>query len=165
MTRWTAAIALSLLLLTVGCGQDNADEQPGYAVAKDGLAIHATADLAVVQPGDTITVSVRIENTSDQTIRWTARNTAPVHVRVQEESELEMGLWQDMKVYPEMAGMAITPHEFAPGEEKTYTMNVPVEPDWPRGEVVRLAVHPTGRRELTGTIKVKVAASDESDSE
>ncbi len=164
MNRWTSAIAMSLLLLTVGCGQDNADD-PGYAVADDGLAIFATADLAVVKPGDTIGVDVTIENTSDQTIRWTARNTAPVYVRVQEQSELEMGLWQDMKVHPEMAGMAITPHELAPGEKKTWTMNIPVEPDWPRGELVRLAVHPNGRRGLTGTIKIKVAASDESDSE
>jgi hypothetical protein len=127
------------------------------------LAVRATADLAVARPGDTIPVTVTVENTSGDPIHWKARNTAPVIVRLQEQSPVGENVWQDVKKYPQAAGMAITPHRYEPGQEKTYTMNIPVEPDWPRGEVVRLAVHPNGREDVIGTIKMKIPAADETD--
>jgi hypothetical protein len=161
----TLAASASMLLLVVGCAQNDHADDPGYAVADDGLAIHATADLAVARPGEEIIVTGRLENTSAGPIKWNSPTAGPwVVLHLQKQSELDMGLWQDAKMYPNrMFATVITPRKLAAGEKKLFKLTIPVEPSWPRGEMVRLAVHPYGRREPTGTIKVKIPAQGESD--
>ncbi|MFP4054555.1 MAG: hypothetical protein ACLFV7_11910 [Phycisphaerae bacterium] len=165
MTFATRSAALCLMTLAVaiaGCPQGNGDGylEEGRAVADDGLSVSITADEVVVSPGDTVNVTVYVTNTSSEPVKYNARNAAPVYVMVQKASDLAEGSWETVKKYPEAAAQVITPMEFRPGQQREFKMSLPVEPDWPTGETVRLAAYPNGRRELVASVRIKVTSSE-----
>ena len=162
-TTRSAALCLMMLALAIaGCPQENGKGylKEGRAVADDGLSVSITADEVVVSPGDEVNVTVYVANTSSEPIEYNARNAAPVYVMVQKASEMSDDSWETVKTYPEAAAQVITPMTFRPGQQREFKMTLPVEPDWPAGEIVRLAAYPNGRRELVASVRIKVTSSE-----
>ena len=151
------ALACCVLLTAVAAGCDNRiDAAPRIFQIRD---TETSADLSVaiavhqqqVVPGEQLHVEVTARNLTKKPITINARSGAPVYVRI----------WQDagrdeVERYPRTEMMVARPWTLAPRAERSFVLSIPVEPNWPTGEILRVTAELNGRGDLTPSVHIEV---------
>ena len=145
MRKWTLLIVIPAGLFLGGCPKPDV-KLPPNAAALGGLVVTIEVSKEVVVRGDQVKVTVLARNDTDEPMRIVARTGAPVYVRVWRKTFLG---WEPVKRYPEAATMVMNPWTLAAESERKFELNLPVDPDWPSNESIRLTAELNGREEVS----------------
>ena len=141
-------------LCLAGCAQQEIATGEHVAQA-DGLVVTLESPQHdVLVPGENLSLIVTVRNTTKQPAEIVARSGAPVYARVWRRGEM---YWQQVKTYPQAATMVMTPWTLPAREQRTFMLSLPVEPDWPTGEPLRITAELNGRPQAKPAIIVRVA--------
>ena len=145
MNRLTAFSACCALALLAGCAGPSSPVAPrhGGVARADGLELSVALSSASVKVGDKITVTVTARNVSDNPITIHADSSAAIWVRVWRETP--MG-WDVVRTYPRSVAKVQSSVTIAPGEAKPFAMTLPVEPEWPTNERIRISGELNGNK-------------------
>lgn len=151
-TTWMAAAIAGLL--AGGCAPPPVqDILIGEAVSGDLEAV-VTVDRRTAHLGQTIGVTLTVRNTSRDPIPVESRTAAPMIVTVWNyDSEKR---WRRVKEYPQVSIFQRTLWVLSGKEERTFAMKVPVEPDWPARQLVKLTAELNGRTDARPYVLVEI---------
>ncbi len=158
MKRIAIAFLVIGLVSAAGC-QSKPDEILWRAQADDGLVVTAGVPHRNYVRGGTVTVSVVVRNISADDIAIGADSGALVYATLWRKTTIG---WEQVKRYPQSAVMVASPWKLAAGKTYKCPLNLPIEPDWPTGEPLRLTVELNGRDDLApgGLIQVFATQAD-----
>lgn len=147
------------LLLTAGCSMWNSQpaEPSGpldNTVVVDNLSATLNVDKVHASVGESFAVSLTVRNTGQEPIRINAPTGAKMLVTVWRYTPIG---WERVKQYPESVIQVVSPWTLEPGQTRTFEMIVPVTPDWPQLESLRLTAEPNGRMDVRPAVMVDVA--------
>jgi len=158
---------LAVLVLggLLGCGQSDAapevrtdgemteNLQALLPVAAGELAIDVELSSHRLVTGETLQVRGTVTNRTDYAVRIDSPTSARFHVQLWRDTE---NGWTIIRSYPEAALMVLSPWGLAPGATVAYGMVLPVEPDWPTHEALRLTVKVDGYADSSEPVVVTV---------
>jgi hypothetical protein len=161
MTHPTIPVALlAVALLAVGCADGGNRSGPGRhdaaTVSADRLTLTVQPGRRTVRTGERLAVDVTVTNTGSSAVEIVSPNAARLLATVWEKYDPTGSTWDKVKTYPQAAAMVISPWTLTPGESFRRTLNLPVEPDWPSEERLRLTVTVNGRDDLTAETFIQV---------
>jgi len=153
-------LCLALPAALAGCTQQTLDDRPVNAVRKGDLDVRIELPRRHYLVGETMDVTVTAHNHGDQPVFVPAGSGAKVLVRVYCHAGTG---WELAKRYPQAATMVISPWSLAPGETAgPFVLKVPVEPDWPTHEILRVTGELNGLPDVAPGVAVTVATAAES---
>ena len=147
-------LLLAATVALAGCEGQKVAPRPANSVEINGLAVTIDVPNRSFTVGEQFKVTVTAHNTTKQPMRIPAGSGAPVYVRLWRYTGLA---WEEVKRYPESAVMIMRPWSLAPGQKRTFAMQLAVEPDWPTGEVLRITAELNGRAEVAPGVTVEVS--------
>ncbi len=161
MNRTTIpAILLAAALLAAGCAGETHRSRPGgpdVATASAGeLSLTVQAERRVLRTGERLAVDVTVANRGSGPVEIVSPNAARLLATVWAKYDETGSTWEKVKTYPQAAAMVVTPWTLRPGESFRRTMHLPVEPDWPGEERLRLTVTVNGLDDLTAETFLRV---------
>jgi len=106
--------------------------------------------------GETFNVVVTAKNVSDEPVTIDAASGSQVYVRIHRYTGMT---WDEVKRYPETATMLMKPWTLQPGQQQSWKLMIPVEPDWPTAEGLRITAELNGRPEVSPVIAIEVLGS------
>ena len=121
--------------------------------AGDGLTVTLTLPRTVFVVGDRVTATITATNTTRRPIDIPADTGALVYVRI--FRYMPVG-WEEVKRYPQTATMVMSPWKLPPKAQRTFNLNLTVEPDWPAKEPLRMTAELNGRPKVTPVLIVRV---------
>jgi hypothetical protein len=148
-----SVVALAVLAAG-GCARNVVvvDDIENFEVS-EGLKVSIKLPSRRYKAGDVITVSVAATNTTDDPIQIHSPTGAPVLVRISRQSYLAS---EQVRVYPRTATTNIRSWTLPAGRRETYTLRVPVEPDWPVNEWLHLSAELNGYGQLAPALLIQV---------
>jgi hypothetical protein len=153
-TLMTATIVLSLLVLG-GCPSEQMDQASGLTntATKDGLSVRLELPMRNLYWGQSVTATVVATNTSGRAITVQRPTQAPVLVKVWRHTVAGL---EEVKRLPAASVMVAGTWKLEPGASRTFTLELPVERDWPTGEPLRITAELNGRPDVMagGVIQV-----------
>jgi len=154
----TVVAMLSLILLTTvgGClWREKPARIEGVAVqaVDEGLVLKMSVPRRNYVRGQSVPVTLVAENTTKQDMTIASDSGALVRVSLWRQSQLG---WQHAKTFPTTAVMIPTKWILPAGKARTFTMDLPVTPDWPTAEYLRLRGHLNGRPALAPEVLIQV---------
>ncbi len=151
---WLLVIFLGVVA-GAGCnGSPVGTARPGQTVEMDGLEISLEVPKRNLVGGERFNVLITARNKTDEPMEISARSGAPVFVRVFRYTGLT---WREVKHYPQAAIMVMSPWTLPARGQRTFAMNLTVEPDWPTGELLRITGELNGRDEVSPGVTVHVS--------
>ncbi len=153
------AFLLSVTLATAmsGCQESGwpfAASAPQVVSAAEGMVVSMEVPRRIFRVGEKFVVNVTIRNLlKKQQIAIMADSGAPVYVRLFRHTGLA---WDQMKRYPETTTMVMTPWTLAPLEQRSYAVQLTVEPDWPTYEPLRLTAEVNGEKKIKAFATIEV---------
>ena len=149
---------INLLLLTgalllVGCTRNHEVSPHANTLTLDGLSV------SIELPGRTFTVGEQFKvvltayNTTNKPMEILADNGSLIYVRIWRRTG---EVWEDVKTYPTATIDVKSPWTLDPHTTRSFTMELTVEPDWPRGEILRVTGELNGRTEVSPGLTVEV---------
>ena len=126
------------------------------AQADDGLVVTAGVPQRNYVRGDTIAVNVDVRNVGDSDIAIPADSGALVYATLWRRTTIG---FEQVNRYPQTAVMVAAPWKLRGGKNYKCTLNLPVEPDWPTGEPLKLTVELNGRNDVVAGGYVQVFAT------
>ena len=142
------------LVLTAGCARKaELTESPTNFVVADGLKVEVELPGRDFQTGDNLRVTVRATNTTSTPIEIHSPTGAPVLVRVLRNTLLSR---EQVRVYPRTATANILSWTLPPGQTSIYVLMVPIEPDWPTGEILHVTAELNGYSKAAPSIFIIV---------
>ncbi len=155
MMKYCMFVTILAAFLAAGCSA-----QPQTAVTanaatavSNGLALSVEIDKSCFVVGDKVSIKLTARNTTDHPIRITAPNSSPYLICVWKDNSLA---WERILTYPKAAMMVINPWTLEANSERTFFVSVPVEPDWPTNELLRLSCELNGRPDLAPYVMITV---------
>ena len=145
-------------------GDDGKAGRDHYAserkVAADGLAVTVSTDQPDVRHGDTFVLHVLVENTGGRSIHIRPANDAPLILRMWRFDGVS---WDVYMILPRCTMQAIQEWDLAPGSAsaRRWSLDVPVELDWPTHEALRITAEPNGRADAAAGVTVIARAGAE----
>ncbi len=157
MRRIAIVFLIVGLVSAVGCRQP--DEMLWHAQADDGLVVAAGVPHRNYVRGQTVTIVVAVRNTSGGDMIIPADSGALVYATLWRRTAIG---FEQVKRYPQTAVMVAAPWKLISGKTYKCTLNLPVEPDWPTGEPLKLTIELNGRNDLApgGLIQVFATQAD-----
>jgi len=150
---------LIVCFAAAGCARQS---QPVTAnantVVSDGLAVNIELDKTALVVGEAVMVKLTARNMTDQPIRIVSPTRSPHVIRVWRNTGLA---WDKVKAYPEAAMMVVSPWTLDAGADRTFFVRVPVEPDWPTAELLRLTGEFNGRPDAAPGVAITVSRPGE----
>lgn len=104
--------------------------------------------------GQTMKVTVTARNNGENPIHIESRSSNLVTIQVFQK---ELQGWQQVKHYPQAGLTVLSPWALAPGQERTWQLNLPIEPDWPTGAPVRIKALLNGADRPSPEINVRIS--------
>ena len=138
-------LSLTALVTVGGClGLGKPAQIEGVAVqaVDDGLVLKMSVPQRNYARGQSVPVTLVAENTTSADISIRADSGALVSVSLWRQGEAG---WQHVKTFPSAAVMIPTTWILPAGKARTFTMDLPVTPDWPLAEYLRLEGRLNGR--------------------
>lgn len=145
---------LALLFLSVSLGAV-AGCRPGRALPlqQDIVAQETKAALMVelrlprrnLVRGETLPVTVVARNLTKEEIVIPAETGALVYVTLWRRTEAG---WEQVKRYPQMSAQVLSHWRLPPKSSQNFPLKLPVAPDWPTGEPLRITAELNGRPEI-----------------
>ncbi|MCD4699075.1 MAG: hypothetical protein K8R91_00680 [Phycisphaerae bacterium] len=154
MRRIAIAFLVVGLLSAVGCQRP--DEITWRAQADDGLVVTADVPRHNYVRGDTVDINVKVCNTSGRDIAIPADSGALVYATLWRRTTIG---FEQVKRYPQTAVMVAAPWILSGRKTYKCTLNLPVEPDWPTSEPLKLTVELNGRDDVVAGGYVQVFAT------
>lgn len=151
-------IALAVLFVT-GCTNRSGMNGPaprrqaGSSVRGEGMEVSVHVPKRQWRTGDTIPVEVTAVNTTDSPIGIVSPSGAPVLVRVMRPVR---GSFERVRQYPQSATSNIVNWTLPANGARTYKLRVPVEPDWPVAEPLRLTAELNGYPKYSPIVTITV---------
>jgi len=142
--------------LASGCARQEMQTGPAGlvdTVERDGLAVTIESSQPTVRAGEELRLVVTVRNTTRRAVRIDARSGAPVYLRLWRNAGL---YWNQVKRYPEAATMILSPWSLPARQQRQFVLALPVEPDWPTGESLKITAEINGRPELEPSVRVIV---------
>jgi hypothetical protein len=118
-----------------------------------GLTIGAEVPRHVYYPGERIPLTVTTVNQSDHPVAVDRMGSVEYFVTVSRNEGLG---WELVRQYPSGTAGVLQRVVFRPGQVRRTTITVPVERDWPTGEVLRLQARMNGREEVASSDFVEI---------
>ncbi len=103
--------------------------------------------------GDEVPVTIEVTNRGAESVCFRRRTSAPYRIQLLRRSETG---WTAIKTYPASAAMVLREWTLPAGQSRTFETRLPVEPDWPTYENLRLCVRLTGRARLAPFVHIEV---------
>ena len=132
----TAALTVACAL--AGC----AKSKPEFEIAASGRAVSRGLAVTLKLPARSFTVGEQFEvvliaeNTTGEAIRIDARSASPYFLRVWRETSVG---WEQVRRYPQVDLAVMSPWTLEAGARRQFAgVKLKVEPDWPRGEMLRI---------------------------
>ncbi len=156
-------ISLAALLLA-GCnGMNDDDAEPMPAPNRDTVSseqfeVTMTVGDQTVLAGEDIKVVLSITNKTEQPVEITANTGALTYVRVWRDTAVG---WEQLRRYPQVTTMMMQPWTLGPGKTRTNVMRIPVEPNWPVAEPVRITGEWNGAADLRPAVTIHVVSDTE----
>ncbi len=156
MRTLTLLLAVAPLVALAGCpfkkGQPTA-QGILQSESKDGLEVELRVPRRDLVRGETVPVTVIVRNQTKNELVIPAQTGALVYISLWRKTD---GSWEQFKRYPEMATQVLSPWRLAPKAEQSFSLPLPVAPDWPTGEPLRITAELNGRPEVApgGIIEV-----------
>lgn len=139
-------VSVSLMLLfAAGCAQSGPPGDGPSVVHAGSLAAHMRVPAETVRHGQVIGVSITTWNLGKNPVTM-PRTVSDVY-RVEVARHDGMG-WVTFRTYPATEAILLRRLTLEPDSRREDSVSVPVEPDWPAGEVVRLQAVMNGRADL-----------------
>ena len=130
---------------------------PANTVRAEGLSLRLSLPRREFVTGQAIPVTLRVRNVTDEPITIVASTSSPYYIRVWRYTSVG---WELLKQYPRAALMVMSPWTLAADGERVFEFSVPVEPDWPTNEPLRLTAMLNGREALTPALTVYVRSRE-----
>ena len=152
-------LALSLTAVT-SCGPK---ELPPLGIVsqavKDGLGVELRVPRRSLVRGETVPITVTARNLGKKEMVIPATSGALVYVILWRKTAVG---WERVKRYPETAVPVASTWRLAPGAAQPFPLNLPIAPDWPVGEPLRLTAELNGRPEVKpgGIIQVYLTCEE-----
>lgn len=143
--RNVTLLLLMLSLAAAGCFLRKAEPPPQGIVAEqteDGLKVELRVPQRDLVRGQTVPVTVIASNLTGKEIVVPASSGALVYVSIWRSTATG---WEQVKRYPETAAELASPWRLAGKSSHTFPVNLPVAPDWPTGEPLRITAELNGR--------------------
>jgi len=122
-------------------------------VQRSGLAVTLKLDRRSFVAGQTVRVALAARNVTQARIPIDATSGTPVFVRLWRNAGLG---WEVVRTYPQSALMIASPWTLPPGAVRTFELRLPVEPDWPTGELLRLTGELNGRPDAQAVLTISI---------
>ncbi len=142
---------LSIIATLAWTGGCQPVSRPYGATALSGSASNAGLSLDVTVPartacwGDTMEVIVIARNTSRRDIVINADSQAPVLVTISRRTSVG---WRKVLEFPRSSVRVANLWTLTAGGARAFTLELPVERDWPTGEDLRLTAQLNGRPDV-----------------
>lgn len=158
----TIAILLACLTLTIlpgcPCGQEGArrgalSAPPSLTVVSRGLSVGITISRRTLAVGETMEVLVVAKNVTRAPIEIHAPTSVPALVKVWRYTGVG---WDEVKRYPENNMLITRTWCLPPGGSREFAFRLPVEPDWPLGELLRVSGELNGRPDAIPSVTFDV---------
>ncbi len=146
-----------LALAQAGCSTPPLELGPGNSLQADGLIVHMSLPRRDFILGQHVEVTITAANTTKQPIRFNANSSALVIVRLFRHAGTH---WEFVRQYPESAAMLMSPWQLEGGAQRVFRLKLPVEPDWPSNERLRLTGELNGRDDLAPDMLIRIHAAD-----
>ncbi|NQU76345.1 MAG: hypothetical protein HQ546_08555 [Planctomycetes bacterium] len=164
-THTILLIIVAAGLVPPGCGWRNwfsrspsqTQLSTGKAIGGD-LSTTVMVDRRIARIGDKLDISLMAENTSSDPIPVEADTTAPMLVTVWRYN-MANG-WQRAKVYPEVSITQRSAWVLQRHEKRKFFMTVPVEPDWPTLELLRITAELNGRPDVRPFVLIEISPQE-----
>jgi hypothetical protein len=153
MKTLAPALALTLSAALAGCPRGGPADGTGARAVGDGLAVELHAEPNVVLPGERLHVVLTAENVSPRPLRIQAPSGSPYFLRLWRHTGVD---WEHLKRYPQADVQMLTPWTLPAGASRRFDVSLPVEPDWPRGEALRLTGEVNGREDVRAALTIRV---------
>lgn len=124
----------------------------------NGLAVKIELDNTDVAVGDKIMIKLTARNMTGKPMRIKAPTSAPYIISVWRNTDLA---WERVRTYPEAAMMVISPWTLDANSTRTFFVRVPVEPDWPTNELLRLSCELNSRPAAAPFVVITVSRPGE----
>lgn len=150
-------LALAAAMPLLGCKQPDADANKPAAIsqeqAADGLVVTLEVPSREFTQGETVPVTVRATNTSDQPIQIRATSAALVKFTVWQK---EVGGLTRIRTIPEMSAQVLSPWILEADSTRTFTRDLTITKDWPTNEILWLSAELNGREGLMPKVYFEV---------
>lgn len=154
MRRIAIAFLVAGLVSAVGCQRSEKIVWRGQA--DDGLVVTASIPRRSYVRGDTVDIHIDVRNTSGRAIAIPADSGALVYATLWRRTTIG---FEQVKRYPQTAVMVAAPWNLRSGKSYKCTLRLPVEPDWPTSEPLKLTVELNGRDDVVAGGYVQVFAT------
>lgn len=144
-----------------GCAGSNSaiNGAPSSRVVVDGLAVSLELPARAFRPGQTFTVNLSAENVSGRPIHLDARTRSLYYLRLWRDTTIG---WEPLRRYPQSEAMVPGPWTLAPGKRRAFgPITLTVEPDWPRGEMLRITGELNGRPNAKAAVEIVVESEED----
>ena len=139
-----AAVAMCVIsaFLVAGCGMSGKPAvENTVAIESDSLVTTFNIPSSTLTAGQTVDAVVTVRNTGWKSITVTPSSGASVYITLWKNTGLG---WTQIKTYPRSAEMVMKPWVLKWRSSREFRISVPVEPDWPVGEQIKLAAEVNG---------------------
>ncbi len=142
-----------------GCSQpQTAITANAATVVSNGLAVGVELDRSCYVMGEKVAVKLTVRNTTDRPIRIKAPTSAPYLICLWRNNGLA---WERIRTYPEIAMMVVSQWTLDANSDRTFFVSIPVEPDWPTNELLRLSCELNGRPDAAPFVVITVSRPGE----
>jgi len=118
-----------------------------------GLAVSLELPKRQFVQGEQFNVVITARNMTKRPIQIVAQSGAAVHVSIRRHNGLS---WQEVKRYPQAALMVMRPWTLDAGVERSFMMQLTVEPDWPTDEPLQITGQLNGRFDPQPAVTIEV---------
>ena len=153
MKAATTVMCLCSLAVIAGCQQNGL---PPVQAEKDGLALALKLPARKFAVGDTFTVRLTAANATDKDMTITPKTASLAIVRLWRQVASE---WVEIKRYPAASSGTAAPGGLPAGKDRSFTVKVTVEKDWPMREPLRLTAEIRGRKDPVAGILIQAFAT------
>jgi hypothetical protein len=158
-TALVTCLCLAALALA-GCRSGwSVDGRPDAGVVESkGLGLRVEVDRPRLAVGERLDVMVAVRNRTSRPMEIVADTGALVYLRLWRFDGLN---WVEVRRYPQAATMVVTAWQLPAGGHRAWRLDLPVEPDWPSFEPLRLSAELNGRPDAVAYATVQVGGPPE----
>ena len=144
------------VLAAAGCARSELDtDTASNFVQSGGLKVQIQLPGRYIKAGDNLRVAVTATNTTGKPISIHSPTGAPVMVRIFRHTMLAR---EQVQLYPRSTTSNILSWTLPARQSRTFVLVVPVEPDWPVGEILHVSAELNGYGELAPAVAIVVQA-------
>ena len=137
--------AIGLGLAATGCTPPPKPTAEIWSASSEGVLLEVSTRTRKVFAGEMLPLTVTVRNSTPQEVGMNATSGALVGVSVLRQTAAG---WEVVKKYPDTAVMVASPWRLGPRGSRVFHVNLPVAPDWPTNEALRIEVQVNGWPDL-----------------